>query len=221
MKLACSLANSEWWLLFRRYVQFCVVGATGVFVDMGVIYLFADPKMLNWNLTSSKLIAAQVALINNFVWNELWTFRELAAARSGWPQRLVRLLKFNLICAAGIGLSVLLLNVQVYGLGMNVYLSNFIAIVLVSLWNFLLNLKFGWTTAGGKFPPSTPDIDRGEEPLPPPPVFDHPLRHVEQAKGLLSPSGETRTTTPDGESMPGLSATASATAEGRERGRLT
>ncbi|PYL01178.1 MAG: hypothetical protein DME19_02505 [Verrucomicrobia bacterium] len=35
-----------------------------------------------------------------------------------------------------------LLNVQVYWLAINVYLANFISIVLVSLWNFfLLNLK--------------------------------------------------------------------------------
>src|SRR5919108_1146891 len=50
----------------------------------------------------------------------------------------------NFICVAGIALSVLLLNAQVYWLGMNVYQANFIAIVLVSVWNFFLNLKFGW-----------------------------------------------------------------------------
>lgn len=64
--------------------------------------------------------------------------------------RLARLVKFNLICLAGIGWSVLLLNVQVYGLGLNVYLANLIAIVLVSLWNFLLNLRFGWKGQGCK-----------------------------------------------------------------------
>lgn len=42
------------------------------------------------------------------------------------------------------GLSVLLLNVQVYWLNMNEYLANFISIVLVSLWNFFMNVKFGW-----------------------------------------------------------------------------
>ena len=147
MKTVSILANWQWWSLFRRYAQFCIVGGSGGVVDMGVIYLLADPSMPGWNLTLSKVIAAEVALINNFVWNELWTFRELATIASGWRQRLVRLLKFNLICAAGIGLSVILLNVQVYGLGWNVYLANFIAIVLVSVWNFFLNLRFGWNAA--------------------------------------------------------------------------
>ena len=145
MKASEYLQGSAWWPLIRRYAQFCVVGGSGVVVDMGVIYLLADPKTLAWNLTWSKVIAAEVALINNFVWNELWTFRELAAARSGWPERWKRLFKFNLICLAGIGLSVLLLNVQVHWLHMNVYLANFLSIVLASVWNFLMNLKFGWT----------------------------------------------------------------------------
>lgn len=95
-----SLENSGWLTLLRRYAQFCIVGGSGVIVDMGIIYLLADPKALSWNLTVSKAIAAEIALINNFVWNELWTFRELAAARTGWRQRLARFLKFNLICAA-------------------------------------------------------------------------------------------------------------------------
>ena len=53
-------------------------------------------------------------------------------------------MKFNLICLAGIGWSVLLLNAQVTWLHLNLYLANLIAIVVVSVWNFWLNLRFGW-----------------------------------------------------------------------------
>jgi dolichol-phosphate mannosyltransferase len=136
----------------RRYAQFCLVGGSGVIVDMGFLWLLASPSMLGWNLTVSKVLAAEAALINNFVWNELWTFRELTAGRTRWRERFGRFLKFNLICVAGIGLSVALLNLQVHGFGMNVYLSNLIAIVGVSLWNFGLNLKFGWNTGTSELP---------------------------------------------------------------------
>jgi dolichol-phosphate mannosyltransferase len=57
---------------------------------------------------------------------------------------MIRLWRFNLICLAGIVWSVLLLNLQVHGLHLNVFLANFNAIVLVSLWNFLLSQRFGW-----------------------------------------------------------------------------
>ena len=32
---------------------------------------------------------------------------------------------------------------------MNVYVANLVAIVIVSLWNYFMNLRFGW---GGKGP---------------------------------------------------------------------
>jgi len=145
MKSVSTLANFELWPLFRRYTQFCIVGGSGLVVDMGIIWLLADPSMLGWNLTLSKVIAAEIAIFNNFLWNDLWTFRGLGAERSCWLARLIRFGKFNLICVAGIALSVLLLNVQVYWLHMNVYLANFLSIVAASVWNFFMNLKFGWS----------------------------------------------------------------------------
>ena len=113
-------------------------------VDMGLVWLLASPKALALGLTLGKAAAAEVALLNNFLWNDLWTFRGLPAP-GGWRSRLVRLAKFNTICATGIGLSVLLLDLQVYGLGMNVYLANFCSIFIVSIWNFCLSARFGWS----------------------------------------------------------------------------
>lgn len=134
--------------MWKRYVKFCVVGGSGMLVDMGILHVLASPSMLGWNISVGKAIAAETAIFNNFLWNDLWTFRGMADGRHSPRQPLIRFLKFNLICVAGIGLSVVLLNVQVHGLGMNLYLANFIAIVLVSLWNFLLNVKFGWSCSG-------------------------------------------------------------------------
>jgi dolichol-phosphate mannosyltransferase len=144
---------------FKRYIKFCLVGGSGVFVDMAVIYLLAGPHGLGWSLTLSKVIAAEAAILNNFTWNDLWTFRDLVRRgstagdeagtktsdghASSWRGVANRLIRFNLICTSGIALSVLLLNAQVHLLGLNLFLSNFVAIVLVSFWNFFLNLKWG------------------------------------------------------------------------------
>ena len=129
----------------RRYGQFCLVGGTGVVVDTGVLWALASPAMLGWNLSLSKVLAAEVAIFNNFLWNDLWTFRGLSAAGNDWRARLGRLGKFNLICVAGIGWSVLLLNLLAHAWGMNVYVANLVAIVIVSLWNYFMNLRFGWS----------------------------------------------------------------------------
>lgn len=134
------LTRLEWRPLAGRYGRFCVVGGSGVVVDMAVLGLLATG--LGWNLTLAKALAAETAIINNYTWNDLWTFRDRSGR--GWRRWLAGLGRFNLICLAGIGWSVLLLNVGVHGLGLNVYLANGIAIVLVSLWNFWMSERFGW-----------------------------------------------------------------------------
>lgn len=148
------------WQTFRRYIRFGIVGASGVAVDMAVLFLLSDPKMLGLNLSLGKALAAEVALISNFVWNELWTFGDISAIDSRWCARFGRFIKFNLICLAGIALSILLLNLQVRLITMNVYASNFVAIIVVSFWNFGMNLKFGWnksaSTSREKAPETKP-----------------------------------------------------------------
>jgi dolichol-phosphate mannosyltransferase len=127
-----------------RFIRFGLVGLTGVFVDMAFLYLLSDPAALGWGLTRSKIIAAELAIINNFIWNDRWTFGDLSARQRGWNKRWKRFLKFNLICLAGLILNVLLLNLLFNGLGINRYLANFIAIAIVTVWNFWVNLKLSW-----------------------------------------------------------------------------
>lgn len=123
-----------------RYIQFCLVGLSGLGVDMLFLWLLAD--RLEWGLAASKVIAAEIALLNNFIWNDRWTFNRMKSQTvSSW---FVRWFRFHLICIVGIGMSVVLLQLFVYGLFWNVYLSNFLSIVLVSLWNFFMSMKWNW-----------------------------------------------------------------------------
>jgi len=129
----------------QQYFQFCVVGLLGVGIDMAVLFILSSPTMLEWNLSLSKAIAAELAMFNNFVWNDVWTFRTNGSAfkilKCGWEKRFLR---FNLICLAGVLISIGLLNFQVFVLHFNPYIANFFAIIIVSFWNFALSFKFGW-----------------------------------------------------------------------------
>lgn len=129
---------------FLSYCRFCLVGATGVAVDMCILFLLADATMLDWNLSLAKVCAAETAILNNFLWNERWTFRTRIEPTPTFRTLLLRLGRFNLICLSGIAISVGLLNFQVRVLNANPYVANLIAIVIVSLWNFYLSSKFGW-----------------------------------------------------------------------------
>ena len=128
----------------KRFLKCGLVGLSGVFVHMAIFYLLSDASTLGWGLTRSKVIAAEVAVLNNFLWNDLWTFRDLAQQQSGWRKLIKRFVKFNLICLVGIGLNLIILNLLYNYFGVNKYIANLIAIAIVTVWNFWFNLKLSW-----------------------------------------------------------------------------
>ena len=128
----------------NRFIRFGLVGLSGVVVDMTLLYLLSDPTTLGLPLTRSKIIAGEVAIINNFLWNDSWTFADIAVMQQGWRQRLKRFLKFNIICLARLVLNVLVLNIVFNFLIPNRYVANLIAIAVATIWNFWVNLKLSW-----------------------------------------------------------------------------
>lgn len=129
---------------FGRFIRFGLVGLSGVFVDMTVLYLLSDPTTLSLPLTRGKIIAGEIAIINNFLWNDAWTFADVSMQQQQLRQRLKRFLKFNMICLAGLVLNVLVLNVVFNFIIPNRYIANLIAIAVATLWNFWVNLKLSW-----------------------------------------------------------------------------
>ncbi len=125
-----------------RFLRFGIVGFSGVFIDMGVLYILREFALLG--LTRSAAISAELAILNNFLWNDIWTFGDLSRQQKKFSQRVKRFLKFNLICLAGLCLKLLLLNFLFNVVGLDEYLGNFLAIAAVTFWNFWVNLKLNW-----------------------------------------------------------------------------
>jgi dolichol-phosphate mannosyltransferase len=128
-----------------RFLRFAVVGGSGVLVDMALLYALSDPGMLHLGLTRSKAMAAETAIITNFVLNDLWTFRDAARLSPGARARVRRFLGFNAICLLGLALNLLILNALFNWAGMNRYLANLIAIAFVTGWNYWLNKTISWS----------------------------------------------------------------------------
>ncbi|MBF2057565.1 MAG: glycosyltransferase [Cyanobacterium sp. T60_A2020_053] len=133
---------------FSRFIRFGIVGFSGLFVDMSLLYLLTDTGALNLSLTVGKFISGEFAVINNFIWNDRWTFRDLSTNQKGWHKKMRRFLKFNLICLAGLTINVLLLNLIVTFILPNPYIANLMAIAITTLWNFWINYKLNWRNAG-------------------------------------------------------------------------
>jgi dolichol-phosphate mannosyltransferase len=125
-----------------RFLRFGVVGFSGVFVDMGIFYLLRTA--LGLALTRSAIFSSEIAIINNFLWNDLWTFGDISSKQQGNRKRLRRFLKFNLVCMAGLILNVLIVNFLFNIVHINEYLAKLIAIAMITFLNFWLNVKLSW-----------------------------------------------------------------------------
>lgn len=125
-----------------RFLRFGAVGLSGVFVDLTIFHLMRT--VINLGLTRSTILSAEVAILNNFLWNDLWTFGDISRKQTGKRQRFKRFLKFNIVCLAGIIIQTLVVNFLYNNLGMNQYIAKLIAIAVATIWNFWVNLKLSW-----------------------------------------------------------------------------
>ncbi len=133
------------------FIQFCLVGLTGVVVDVSVFNILR--QFFELGLTRSAIVSAEIAIVNNFLWNDLWTFADISRRQPGKAQRLKRFFKFNLVCSVGVLLQLIIINIIYNFFNLNDslksliridVLAKLIAIVLVTLWNFWFNSKLSW-----------------------------------------------------------------------------
>ncbi len=128
---------------FGRFIRYCLVGATGLLVNMALLWWLKSTERLG--TLRAGAVAVEAALVNNFLWNELWTFRDRASAHPRLRARLRRFVNFNVICGVGAGLHLGVLWALAIQLSWHYLLANLLAIALVTLWNYGLNTTWTWT----------------------------------------------------------------------------
>ena len=132
-----------------RFIKFGIVGASGVVVNLAVLYLGhaylfsaleTGPKKPYFSLA----LAITLATLNNFSWNRLWTWADrVRALEAGEPQPIsLRLLgvefgQYVTATAFGSGLQYVL-TLLLTGI-MDYRAANILAIVAASVSNYLAN----------------------------------------------------------------------------------
>ena len=127
---------------FGHFVRFGVVGLSGVVVDMGFFYLFHANFLMP--LTLSAILSTEMAIINNFVWNDIWTFSDISQQQNALTQRLSRLAKFNLVSLLSLTFNPAIVYVLFHYFSVNQYLAKVVAIASLFLLNFWLNSRVIW-----------------------------------------------------------------------------
>lgn len=142
MKLLAKLAGHPLpaWFFKKRFMKFGTVGASGIVVNLGVLYLcqeflFIAISSPDMRLNVSLATAIFFATVNNFYWNRRWTWSD----RTRHPDKhlILHFGQYALACWVGIVVQVIL--TKLFVVFMHYLIANALAIVLASVFNFLVN----------------------------------------------------------------------------------
>jgi putative flippase GtrA len=130
----------SWRLRVMQLVRFGVVGVLGTVVNIFILHVLHNE--LGWGFTRSSMIATELAIVHNYVWNELWTFhlRQL---------HMRRLVQYNLSSLLGFGVTVAVAT-TVKEL-IDPRLAQLVGILFGAGLNYLVNVRWTWG------PGATPD----------------------------------------------------------------
>ena len=126
----------------RRFLKFCLVGASGVVVNLGLLWVLTEIAGLFYLVSAAFSIEASI--LSNFTLNELWTFRDRVASGRGILGRMAR---FNLICVAGIVINLAILVALTELLGVYYMISALFGVAAATLWNYVLSAMWTWRHA--------------------------------------------------------------------------
>jgi len=117
-----------------KFIKFCIVGFSGVFVDFGITYFFKE--VVKIQKYAANAIGFTVAATTNYILNRTWTFH------SNNPQIVMEFSRFFIIALIGLGINSAIIWLMNGKFKVNFYLSKLVATVIVTGWNFLINAYF-------------------------------------------------------------------------------
>lgn len=126
----------------KKFIKFLTVGGLGFVIN--IVFLFIFTEKVHLHPAVSNLIAAEMAIISNFIWNNIWTFKE---SKITTPFKyLIKLFQFNFTSAFGVLVfqtGTIWLGVQFFG--KNLYPIYFlVGTAILLIWNFAMYSKVIW-----------------------------------------------------------------------------
>jgi len=121
-----------------EFLKFAMVGTSGVFVNMGVLYLLTRHASLSIEFASP--IAIECSILSNFFINNFWTFRK-RQTKVTFGRRIFR---YHLVTGLAGIVNYLLLLLLVRVFHMHDLVANLIGIAVGTLINFFLNSLWTW-----------------------------------------------------------------------------
>jgi dolichol-phosphate mannosyltransferase len=134
----------------RSWVGYGMVGLAGGLIDLSVFYGLV--QRAGWRPVLALPVAIQTALLNNFVWNESFTFRSRQAL-GGQGGILSRLLRYEKVCLPGAAINILL-TLLLLSQGVELLWAAAWGLVAGGAYNLLVNIPSIWRIWGRRAFPS-------------------------------------------------------------------
>jgi putative flippase GtrA len=125
------------WGLAQRFQKFLVVGAVGLAVNQGMLFLLAGLASVPVVVASPIAIAA--SMVVTFVLNEAWTWHDRGGGRI-----LNRAFLYGTINSGGLLINWGVLLYLEREAGLHYLLANLVGAGIAAVWNFLLNHLITW-----------------------------------------------------------------------------
>ena len=119
-----------------HFIRFNVVGVLGFVLQSAALFVLTHGAHPIGYLVATAA-AVELAVLNNFVWHQLWTWRDRPSATAG--ETLRRLVKFNITNGAVslIG-NLILMSILVGRLGLPIVGANVVSVAACAICNFIL-----------------------------------------------------------------------------------
>ena len=130
------------WDEWVKIVRFGLVGLSGIFVNMGLLYALTEIAGLYYLVSAA--IAIELSIVNNFIWNDVWTFKSSRDLRFG--RRIQRFLSFQAVSVGGLAINMVVLYLLADIAGVYYLVANLVGIFVAFAWNYMVNRHFTWKT---------------------------------------------------------------------------
>jgi dolichol-phosphate mannosyltransferase len=128
-----------------HWIRFNVVGVLGFALQAGALFVLTHTTHRISYLAATAL-AVELAVLNNFVWHQRWTWKDRPSATI--RETLRRLAKFNITTGlVSILGNLVFMGILVGRLGVAIVLANLFSVLACSLLNFILADRIAFNVA--------------------------------------------------------------------------
>lgn len=125
-------------VLQARFLKYCLVGLSGVGVQLGTLTLL----LLVLDKHVAQALAIACAVLSNYLLNNRWTFHDRAHRTGG--ERARGLASFGAVSAVGALINYSIIFMLNERLSWQLHLANLVGIAVATLWNYVLNVSLTW-----------------------------------------------------------------------------